>query len=297
MFSKKNILIILLTIISLQNYAQKPSNEFIIFGGVGMPVFMSSGTSVSGFTGDAGIGYTTFFSQQIGFHLGMGFGFINLDARIDNKETVTFGMIDENSLLFDKYTTLSDYKETKKATFLSIPAMLQFQQTPTRIRPHVFYAMGGAKFVFQQQTDYNASVATLSNAAYYPEFDNWAATQEFANLGIFDGNNNDGKFNPELFVNLAFEAGMKWRISNNTILYTGAFLDYALNDPARNYRQPYGEFITPDHLTNLTLLTHANKINLTTVGIKLRLSFSRSSTPSRQTSSRNRQQRMVPCWN
>jgi hypothetical protein len=272
--------------------AQRPSNEFSIYGGGGFSTLLFSpslkGASSKGFGGDAGIGFTTFFNPQIGIHFGAGFGFNNVEVSVDNLKTVTPGLVDANDYLFDKHTTLSDYNESKKLTFVSIPIMLQFQQNLGTT--HAFYAMGGTKISFQHQTEYKSSVATLSNAAYYPELNNWSATQTFANLGTFNGNSTDGNFKIELFVKLALEIGMKWRIGNNTFLYTGAYLDYGLNDYAKNQRKPLGEYITPQQLTDLTLLSFTDKINLTTAGIKLRLAFSRSSTPKQ-----SRQQRMVPC--
>ena len=287
----RTIITILFAMICLQMSAQKPATEFLISGGGGVPIVMSKGASVTGFGANAGLGFMAFFSQQIGFHLGAEFGMNKINLKVDSLKTLTSGLIDANNYVFDLHTKLSDYNEIKQTTFLSIPIMLLFQSNPTT---HSFYAMGGVKILFQHQTNYESSVAMLSNAAYYSEFDNWAATQKFANLGTFKGNTTTGNFNLNLFTKLAFETGMKWKIGNNAFLYTGAFLDYNLNDPARHQRQPLENYILPEQLSNFKLLTFSDRINLMTAGIKLRLAFSRSSTPKPQ--KRRGSSINVPCY-
>jgi len=279
--SIKWLLILLFAMGTLRMSAQKPSNEFSVYVGGGVPVLLSDGATVNGFSGDAGLGYTAFVSQQLAVHFGAGFGLSNVTVNAANLNTLTPALKDDNNYLYDLHTTLSGYKEVQRTTFISVPVVLQFQTNSEF--SHDFYAMGGAKMLFWYRTNYETSVASLYNAAYYPEFDNWAATQTFAGLGKFDGATTTGNFTLGLSVMLAFEAGMKWRISQNVSLYTGAYLDYALSDPAKDQRKPLSNYIAAEQLKDLTLLQYTDKINLMTVGIKLRLSFSfsrfRSITP------------------
>jgi hypothetical protein len=271
---------------SLPVSAQKPSNEFSIYGGGGAPVILSSSASSSGFGGDIGLGFTTFLGQQVAVHVGAGLGLSNVTIKADNLKTITPGLIDDdnNGYLYDLHTTLSGYSEVQKATFLNIPVMLQFQPKQERLQGYYvkrtlsFYAMGGAKLLFWHQTKYESSVATLSNAAYYPKFKNWTTTQKFAGLGTFDGNSTTGNFKLGLLTVLTLEAGMKWQIDEKFFLYTGAYLDYGLNDPAKNQRKPLGSYTAAEQLTDLTLLAFADKINLMTVGVKLRLAYFHSTT-------------------
>ena len=74
------------------------------------------------------------------------------------------------------------------------------------------------------------------------------------------------------------------RVGNGVFLYTGAYLDYFLNDPAKNQRKPFANYIEPEYLTNLALLAFADNINIMSAGVKLRLAFFRSDKP-----------RMIPC--
>jgi hypothetical protein len=267
MLNKRNITT-LLAIGCLQIFAQKPTNEFTIYGGVGLPIMVSNETVSIGFAGDIGLGFTTFANRHIAFHFGAGLGFNTIKIDVDDLKTQTFGLRDENGLLFDKHTTLSDYREIQKTTLLNIPLMLQFQP-----KTQGFYAMCGAKIIFWQKTNYETKIGTLHNLAYYPELGNWSGTQEFANFGPFNGTNTTGNFNLGLYTILAFETGMKWKINEQTFLYAGLYLDYYLDDPAKNQRKSYSEYITPNHLNHLTLLSFADNINAMTIGLKLRLSF------------------------
>ena len=273
------LLCIVFAMASLQLLAQKPANEFQIYGGGGLPISLPKGTSAKGFGADAGIGFTAFIAQQIGIHIGAGYGLSNVDINADNLKTVTHGLIDANNYPFDLHTTLSDYKETQKSTFFSVPVMLQFQPNSQG-----FYAMGGAKIFVRYQTDFEPSIATLNNAAYYPEFDNWATTQMFAGLGTFPGNTTNGNSNLGVFTMLTLEMGMKWQLTERVFLYTGAYIDYGLGDPLKDLRKPVGDYIAPENLINLAPLAYADNINPVMVGVKLRLAFARSTmrqAPSR----------------
>jgi len=264
--------------ISFSAPTQRPFNEFSIYGRAGIPLLLQKDASSTGFEGAVGAGFTTFVSQRLGFHFGVGFGFKNVRTHVDYLETSTFGLIDANGFLFDKHTTLSGYIETKQNFFFEIPLMLQFQ-TGLQERRFGFYAKGGAKIQFLHQTSYSSRIETLTNLAYYPELGNWSATQTFANLGDFDGNSTSGNFNLDLFTRLVFEAGIKWRIRENRFVYTGMFINHNLRDFAQNHRMPLGEFTAPEHLTNFSLLNFSDQINFTTIGVQLRLAFARPPAP------------------
>jgi hypothetical protein len=135
-----------------------------------------------------------------------------------------------------------------------------------------FYAMGGVKLNVLLSNTYETKVRLLDNWAYYPEYNNWANTQTFAKLGKFRGKNAKGDFG-FMHAILALEAGMKWRIAENMFLYTGGYLEYGLNDPAKDNRIPTGDYIFPE--SELGLLEFSDQTNLMAVGIKLRLAFTR----------------------
>ena len=279
------LLIMLLAAGSLPVSAQKPGNEFSIYGGGGIPAVLSNGVSTAGFGGDIGLGFTAFLGEQAALLVGAGFGFNDVNVKVGSLKTLTPDLVDENGQLYDLQTTLSSYSEAQRTTFLSIPVMLQIQSKHETSygwyikKKHAFYVLGGAKLLFWRQTEYESSVAALNNTAYYPKYDNKAATQTFAGLGDFKGNSAAGNFSSGLSVILALEMGMKWHMSENSFLYTGAYLDYGLSDAAKNQRKPLDNYTAAEHLSDLTLLAFEDKVRLITVGVKLRLVLFRM-TPS-----------------
>ena len=281
---KYTILFIVLIISSLQISGQKLLNEFSIYGGGGFSFFhiqpaVNNATS-AGFSADIGVGYTHFFNQQLGFHLGAGFGLYNVTNKIDRLNFVTNGLYDSNNYLYNLHSTMTDYRENHSAIFLSIPLMLQFQSKQTQWdwkREHKigFYTLFGIKALILPNSNYETGLSTLYNAAYYPEFDNWADSQTFAGLGHFDGKSNNGYSKLCFLPVLAFEAGIKRRITDYNFLYIGAFLDYALTDPAKDIRKLPNDYTAELIALNddFMLMEFAEAMNLTTVGIKMRWIF------------------------
>jgi len=268
---------------TLKVSAQKTPHEFSISGGLGFSTFCFQPSvkkaASTGFSADVALGFTGFMSPQWGVHLGLGWGLYNVKTKINNLTTVIPDMVDKNNYLFNLHSTLNNYEEVHKTMFLYAPVMLQFQTKPKATmhwrkgQKASFYTMAGAKVLLLFDNKYDLNVESLTNAAYYPEFDNWAATQIFAGLSTFDGNRVNGVFKINVLAMFAFETGIKWRIGNTLYLYTGLFYDCGLNDPSKKFRKPFDYYTSPEQLTDLSLLMFSEKINLMTIGIKLRLAF------------------------
>ena len=243
------------------------------------------GVSSSGISGDLGVAFTGFVAPNIGLHVGIGLGLCNISTNVDSLKTYTPECTLEREPHFNVYTALFDYNETHRMFNLSIPLMLQFQTAPDQrswIRNsdfnHGVYAMLGIKLNVLLSNPYESSVATGYNIAYQYPYDNWGDTQEFAGLGKFKGKSTKGDVG---FIQTIFaaELGMKWRVSNKMYLYTGAYLDYGLNDPLKNSRKPTSEYIFEEYLQELSLLDFSDKTNLMTVGLKVRLAFVKAFNP------------------
>jgi len=261
------------------------SREVSIYGGGGwsfyacQPSFKEA--SYKGISGDFGAAFTGFFNEQIGLHIGAGIGLYNFKTKISAFPTIiTPNLFDNvNGYHYDLHTTLYNYEEQQKTLCLSMPMMLQFQTKRTHqwnkdlYSKRSFYAMGGIKWNIVFKSTYESSIEKLTNAAYYPDLDNWAATQTFAGLGPFKINNSNGKdIEISLLPALAFETGMKWHIKKNYFLYTGVYVDYVLNDPTKDIRTQVSDYdyTAPKNL-DMALLSFTDKIYPMTIGLKLRL--------------------------
>ena len=284
----KNILITILTLTTLQLTANQ--TELQIYGNAGVPITSQIRPSTNNFDANGGLAITAFLTRNIGVHLGIGVGTMRKEKKINHLETVTYGLIDANNYTFDLYSTFFDYRENLRiARYFTLPLMLHYQPNEQG-----FYSKAGAKFFVpmgDSRVNYDVHVATLQNAGYYPEFDNWAKTQLFAGFGTFNGTSTSNDFALQFSTALALEVGWKWSISQNMFLYTGVFLDYWLNDFTKKYRQKPSDFSLPENLTNTTMIDldlfqHTDKINPTTVGIKLGLALTRSQ--AKRTNARHR---------
>ena len=282
------LFLILFVLSSFHGMAQRAPGEFSIHvtGGVSTYCFAPAPKPYSsiGFSSDAGIGFTGFVSQQVGIHVGVGFGLFNVKSKISTlKPTTIYDLYDKSiNLRYDLHSTLSDYTEIHKSLFLSIPVMLQFQTQQKQYwswkqSPKAnFYAMGGIKVLFLFDNKYDANIQMLSNAAYYPDFKNWAATQKFRGFGDFDnGYNHSDKMEFGVMAMVALELGVKWWLGNSVCIYTGAFFDCGLNDPIKDSRKSYKDYISEESLENFSILKVSDRTNFMVGGIKLRFAFSK----------------------
>ena len=262
--------------------AQKEPHEFSIHGGSGWLSLAPVSGFFNGYALDYGLGYTFFIHNNWGLHFGIWQGWYHA-KNLENVNVITPSLTDHNGYLFDLYTS-SDYNETHRTMFLNIPLMLQFQTKQkqkwnfrqTRVKQEGLYVIGGIKAIIPLNSKYESNNTALTHLAYYPEMDNWAGTQKFAGLGVFDGKNLDNDFKLGSFLMFSLEAGMKWRLNKKIVLYTGAYLDYGLNSIAKVDRMPFRNYIAVEQFTDFPLLMFPDKINIMAVGIQLRLAFFRN---------------------
>jgi hypothetical protein len=271
------VTIVLLSISSLS--AQRTSPEFSVYSGWGYSFFAYSpsvaGTSSNGFSGDVGLGITAFFNRQLGIHAGVAFGLYNVKGNVATLNHVTPGLYDiKKGLNYDLHTTLTDYNEVQNTMFMSFPVMFQFQtkmnQTSNwRKKTQTgFYAMTGIKTLILLNGNY-ASRIELRNEAFYPDFETLMNPVR---------TNVTGALKLGALVMFSLEAGIKWRFNQRVYLYTGAFFDCGLNDPVKDYRVPYEYYTSAASLQDFTILKFTDRVNLMTVGFKLRWAFSLGSS-------------------
>jgi len=291
---KKIIIIILFAAMSSLYVSAQAIHEYSVYGGSGLSTLsyqLAQGDRSGGVGGNFGMGYTYFrtkqtitgtgniFSQYWGIHTGLGFGFYNAKAKLNNVETITKGLNDGEATFnkFDLYTTLSEYNESQKAVYLNIPVMALFQIEQ-------IYVMGGFKFGIPVNGKYKSKDATLTNKAYYPDLDNWLDSQEFAGYGVFR-NNSNGKLKHGITAMLALESGWKWYINSNFSIYTGVYLDCGLNNISKNSKKSFVNYVSDhagDFTTNSVLFSYqdnkelsvfSEKAKMMAVGIKIRLAY------------------------
>jgi hypothetical protein len=247
------------------------SHEISLNGGGGLSIFnykLSKSGNAMGAGGDVGAGYTCLFNKFVGIRIGAEVGFYNAKAKLDGLKVVTPSRMDSENDRFIMHTILSKYTETVNSVFVNIPLMLQIQAGETQ----KFYALIGAKAGIPISNKCKVSDATLTNEAYYPEYDNWLKEQEFAGFGTFTGQKVNGKFKLGITAILAVEIGGKWKLGEKLALYTGAFFDYGVNNSGK--KEPFVNYKAenPASFTTNSAMA-ANKMNIMAAGIKLRFAF------------------------
>ena len=290
------IALFLFNINSLQVFGQRDPSEISVFGGGGLSFFCYQEpldkVSSIGYHFDIGVGFTGFVSQMCGFHVGAGFGIFHVKSNVRELQDLLPGKTDSNGFPFDLHASLLDYSETHKTMFLTVPLMFQFQTKQNQMRGggKSFYAMTGVKLHVLFNARCDVRVATLFNAAYYPEFDNWAATQTFAGLGKFEGKESNEKFGVKLLPVFTLETGIKWNLKEGLLLYTGVYFDCGLNDYTNKNRKSVSEYNFTD--PSLSLLAFYKRSNAMDVGIKLRLAFYK---PYKKNSHKKPSHKQLPC--
>lgn len=266
------------------------SHEFSLYGGGGLSTLnykVTLGEQKMGFGGHAGLGYTFFFSPNWGLGTGVELGLYNSKFELKNILNTQYTGVDNTETPpenFDFRSIISNYKETQRAIMLQIPLLLQFQSNGN----HKFYAAAGGKIGLPISKTYKSSGVSLQNSGYFAYEDFTYTEQEFRDFGTFTDRNAEGDLDlkPAFFVSA--ELGMKWRLSDNWSLYTGAYLDYGLNNAAKDKRSPLVEYnaTQPTHYIlnsvihsqypsgNLaTAPSFTEKVTPLAAGIKLRLAF------------------------
>jgi len=262
------------------------AHEFSLYGGGGLSTLnynVTAGKQNNGFGGKVGLGYQFFFSKKFGLGTGAELALYNSKYTLDNLSQ-QYMTTDMEGTDFEFRSAITNYKETQQAMLLQIPLMLQFQ-TGSK---HQFYAALGGKAGIPLYGKSESSSATIVNSGYYPEENYEYTTQEFMGFGAFTGRNADNNLNFKMAFFASAEAGVKWKLKNKLALYTGAYLDYGLNNiykenstaqqfVAYNTASPRdfteNSIFASQYTQNGNSQYFTEKITPLAVGIKIKLAF------------------------
>jgi len=203
---KKIYILLIAAIITSSAFAQdlrQRRNELSISAAGGLSSLqydLSVGEHKIGFGGQAGVGYSFFFSPY--WSLGTGAEIALYQAKS------TF------SGFWDSYE-LNGYKETQQAWYVNIPLMAQYQ---TGGRQKFFVAFGG-KVGFPVKATAETKDYSITMSEYLPTDRTYSYTGGKTDLDKLDLN-----------LMASAELGTKWKISGKNALYTGVYADYGFNN-------------------------------------------------------------------
>lgn len=270
--------------------AQEFGHEFLLYGGGGLSTMQYdavAGKQKAGFGGHFGLGYNLFLSKNWSLGTGVEFAFYSTRYNLDSYHT-RYMTVDIEDNEFEFRSTISDYEEKQRAAMFQIPLMFQFQTG----KKHMLYAAAGLKVGIPISGKYKSSNAGIQNSGYYAREDYEYTTQTFMGFGLFTGKNASGDLNFKTAFIASAELGVKWRLNEKWALYTGAYLDYGLNNIAKTQQAKshlieyntvsprnfaVNSIFNSQHTTSGSTQPFVDKINPIAAGIRLKLAFGKNS--------------------
>lgn len=287
---KKLSAAILLFVSATIMLAQDNKHEVSVYVGGGLSTLSyeaAIGDKSNGAGGNFGIGYTYFFAENFGINTGLEFSLYNAKIKREGFNNVLQNLIDSSDgEKYDFYSSVKNYEEKQKAMYINIPLMIQFQYG----KKNKLYASTGVKIGIPVSGKYKSSASEITNKGYFHDTENWAENQEFRGFGTYTNYSNDEDIDFRVACIYSAELGMKWGLTDKMALYTGAYIDYGLNDIVKGgHNQDFSKLIeTADgiNVVNNSFLNSSigyssntlrqeltDKVIPMTVGIKVKLSF------------------------
>ncbi len=285
---KKIILIILGVLAYSTLFSQEPSRHEISVWGMGglstLKYDLEIGSQKDKLGGGAGIGYTYYISDVVGISSGFEFALYNSKATLNSAMTSYLTKDMENTDFLFK-STVSNYEETQKSTYLNIPIMLSLQ-FPVKDN-NKFYTSAGVKVGIPLSSNYKAKKGDVKNTGYYDFEDFEYQNVEELGFTTLQPKDSDGDYDLNIACILSLEAGMKWELKDNLSLYTGFYFDYGLNDIGKDERtKQFIEYTPTDprNFVNNSILaskyvaddysnSFTDKVVPMALGLKIKLAF------------------------
>lgn len=263
------------------------THEFSLYGSGGLSTLehdLNIGKSKSKAGGTLGVGYTYFLCSKIGIVSGFEVGMYNSETKfgeLKNSNTA----LDMDDTEFELRSTINQYVEKQTASLLQIPIMLQYQTVGT----NKFYVSAGAKVGLPLTSKYKIKGGHYRFTGYYPlEELEYTEEHDFLGFGRHRVSKTKDDLKLKVAVILSAESGMKWKLGDSYSLYTGLYIDYGVNDINKNkgkddlvgYNAASPKVFKNNSMLNSVYTTTdgkienmGDKINLLSVGFKLKLSF------------------------
>jgi hypothetical protein len=258
-------------------------------GGYSTLQYKSEGVTTKGkLSGGLGVGYTYFINSKWGVNTGLEVDFYAAAAESDAisgryPQLYSDGKREEEMFFNSAYT---NYKETQRTTYLSIPVRAQYQMPLSESA--TFYALPGVKLGFALAGKYDMTALNLTTWGEAPEtLQKFYQMPEHGYIAQENESSSD-KLSFGMNIALSVETGFKWKLDDKMSLYTGLYLDYGLSNvsPEKedvslvNYIPVEEQGLEMGMLKSNSLLTakrdgkpYVDKVNLFSAGVTVKLAF------------------------
>ncbi|MDU1890369.1 MAG: outer membrane beta-barrel protein [Dysgonomonas sp.] len=238
LLKKLGVTIILFVSASIM-FAQNNKHEISVYAGGGLSTLSyeaATGKKSDGAGGNLGVGYTYFFADNLGVNTGVEFALYNAKVKREAFNDVSRYLTDSSDgEIYDFYSSIKNYEEKQEAMYLNIPLMLQFQYG----EKNKLYASAGVKIGIPVNAKYKSSASEITNKGFFYDTGNWAEDQEFRGFGTYSDYNYEEDIDFKIAYMFSAELGMKWQLTDKMGLYTGAYIDYGLNDIVKGENDRY----------------------------------------------------------
>lgn len=275
---KLTLIFTILFISAFANAQEQTKNEILVFGATGLSTLKYEskvGNYKSGFKSAFGLRDNYYLNNHWSLATGVELSFSVAKTNIDTYSDAYNS--NDGEYDFEFRTTVSDYEEKQKATFLDIPIIAQFQ-LPVSPKSQLYVA-GGVKLGFPLSQRYEVSSARMQNSGFYPDWsgeeDLVLDEQKFMGFGTFDRKAIKGELDFKMAYLFSLETGIKWKSGNKGSIYTGLYLDYGLNDINSGNNKKLVEYNTadPENFINNSITQTQLIDKLTPMALGLKLSF------------------------
>jgi hypothetical protein len=264
------------------------SHEFAIYGTGGMSNLSYKfdkgkvgGAFDGGISGGFGMAYTYYIAEG-NFGITAGVGFASYSGKATG-ETLSgeYDTPDDTGDNFRFSYSVTGYEEKQRMTLLTVPLMLQYRIPFDSRSSNSLVFGGGMKFGLPMSATTTTTMENVTTSGYY-SYEDQTYTDLPQHGFVTEQSIADAKSDIDFGISkmLSLEVGLNFSLSEKTGLYAGLFLDYGLNSIKKNSDKYIVECQPSDPLRfikyNSVLNTGmVDKINLTSVGIKVGVKFGR----------------------
>ncbi len=189
----------------------------------------NASNSVSGKQNNFSIksGYVYMFSKNFGVGSGLEFSQYSQNINVLGNVNSSSNLIDDTNSAFEYRTSAEGYSEKQKLSALQIPLFLQFK---TLINTNTnFYTRIGAKYMLPISFEAKGKSSKITAEGYYPDFNLLISDLPSRGFGSTQNYNGTSEYETENIILGSVEVGFSFKIAKKGALYTGFYLDHAMN--------------------------------------------------------------------
>jgi hypothetical protein len=287
----KKIMILLTALLCTATASSQNAHELAFYGGTGLSALSytpSYGKTSMDIGGQFGLNYHLYFTPQWGIGTGLGLSFYNAHYS-SGALTSRYTARDRDNVAFEFCGEFTRYDEQQNATLLEIPVMARFRTTGTR----QVYAAAGIKIALPLSAKYSTHDQSVATTGFYARdnivFGKPEDGESFTHMGFsssppFTVDAVNEKLDLPVVLMLSAEVGVNWVYNKTFSFYTGAYIDYGVNNlrgDKTNALLEYNAQAPQDYTVNSVLTAQYTKDNrpqsfvdkVSTVSLGIKIAF------------------------